>query len=233
MESRDLDLPDRRRRRLLLRQLLRGDVDAARDRARRLRRPLHRRGAERPCLRRTVPSREIVDRRAARPSKFSGVAVVTASANRQRSTANEFHVIPALDLLQGNAVRLKQGDFTLVTTYGDPEMVLDSLDVPRGSRLHVVDLEASRSGRPIETDIVRRLARRDLRVQVGGGIRSVANARAWIECGAEKVVAGTVAADSPNILHAIVADLGVHRVIAAVDVRDGVVRVAGSERDAL
>lgn len=141
-------------------------------------------------------------------------------------------VIPALDLLQGNAVRLKQGDFTRVTTYGDPETVLDSLDVPRGSRLHVVDLEGSRSGRPVETDIVRRLAHRDLRVQVGGGIRTVANARTWIECGAEKVVVGTVAADSPEVLSAIVADLGAQRVIAAVDVRDGVVRVAGWERDA-
>ena len=141
-------------------------------------------------------------------------------------------VIPALDLLQGNAVRLKQGDFTLVTTYGDPEAVLDSLDVPRGSRLHVVDLEASRGGKPVETDIVRRLARRDLRVQVGGGIRSVAGARTWIECGAEKVVVGTVAADAPDVLRAIVADLGAKRVIAAVDVRDGVVRVAGWERNA-
>jgi len=141
-------------------------------------------------------------------------------------------VIPALDLLQGRAVRLERGDFTRVTSYGDPERVLDSLDVPRGSRLHVVDLEASRSGRPVETDIVRRLARRDLRVQTGGGIRSVADARSWIDCGAEKVVVGTVAADSPDVLRAIVADLGASRVIAAVDVRDGVVRVAGWERDA-
>jgi len=141
-------------------------------------------------------------------------------------------VIPALDLLQGNAVRLKRGDFALVTNYGDPEAVLDSLDVPRGSRLHVVDLEASRSGRPVETDIVRRLARRDLRVQVGGGIRSVIDARRWIDCGAEKVVVGTVAADSPTVLRAIVADLGAARVIAAIDLRDGVVRVAGWERDA-
>jgi cyclase len=141
-------------------------------------------------------------------------------------------VIPALDLLQSNAVRLKQGDFTLVTTYGDPETVLDSLEMPRGSRLHIVDLEASRSGKPVETAIVSRLARRDLHVQVGGGIRSVANARAWIDCGAEKVVVGTVAADTPDILRAIVAELGSQRVIAAVDVRDGVVRVAGWERDA-
>src|SRR5436853_285212 len=144
-------------------------------------------GAERPRVRRAVPSREIVGRRT--------------------PGAEELHrmdVIPALDLLRGNAVRLEQGDFTRVTTYGDPETVLDSLDVPRGSRLHVVDLEASRSGKPIETDIVHRLARRDLRVQVGGGIRSVAGARAWIDCGAEKVVVGTVAADAPDVLRAIV-----------------------------
>lgn len=141
-------------------------------------------------------------------------------------------VIPALDLLQGRAVRLERGDFTRVTNYGDPERVLDSLNVPRGSRLHVVDLEASRSGRPVETDVVRRLARRDLRVQVGGGIRTIDDARRWIDCGAEKVVVGTVAADSPDVLRAIVADLGVARVIAAVDIRDGVVRVAGWERDA-
>ena len=70
-------------------------------------------------------------------------------------------IYPAIDLRGGCCVRLRQGDFTLVTTYGDPERVLDSLDVPRGARLHVVDLEASRLGRPVETDIVRRLARRD------------------------------------------------------------------------
>ena len=141
-------------------------------------------------------------------------------------------VIPSLDLLDGQAVRLLHGDFARVTSYGDPEMVLNALDVPRGSRLHIVDLEASRSGRPVETEIVRRLASRGLRIQAGGGIRSLADARTWIDAGAEKVVIGTVAADSPDVLRAIVNDLGADRVIAAIDVRDGIVRVAGWERDA-
>ena len=141
-------------------------------------------------------------------------------------------VIPSIDLLQGNAVRLQHGDFTRITKYGDPEAVLDALDVPRGSRLHVVDLEGSRSGKPAEVEVVRRLAKRDLRVQVGGGIRSVADARTWIDAGAEKVVVGTVAADSPEVLRAIVEAVGAERVVAAVDVRDGVVRVSGWERDA-
>ena len=141
-------------------------------------------------------------------------------------------VIPSLDLLGGQVVRLLHGDFARVTAYGDPETVLDSLDVPRGSRLHIVDLEASRRGTPVEIETVRRLAKRNLRVQAGGGIRSVGDARAWIEAGAQKVVVGTVAADSPDVLRAIVAALGAERVIAAIDVRDGIVRVNGWERDA-
>jgi imidazole glycerol-phosphate synthase subunit HisF len=141
-------------------------------------------------------------------------------------------VIPSIDLLQGSAVRLQHGDFALVTRYGDPEAVLDALDVPRGSRLHVVDLEGSRSGKPSEVDVVRRLATRDLRVQVGGGVRSVADARTWIDAGAEKIVVGTVAADDSVVLRAIVDAVGAERVVAAIDVRDGVVRVAGWERDA-
>jgi cyclase len=141
-------------------------------------------------------------------------------------------VIPSLDLLGGRVVRLTRGDFATAHAYGEPEAVLESLNVPSGSRLHIVDLEGSRSGAPVETNNVARLAARDLRVQVGGGIRSVDDARRWLDCGAQKVVIGTVAADSPNTLRAIVDAVGAERVIAAVDVRDGIVRVAGWERDA-
>ena len=141
-------------------------------------------------------------------------------------------VIPSIDLLEGGAVRLGRGEFTLVQKYGAPEEVLDSLDIERGSRLHVVDLEASRSGRPIETEIVRKLARRDLRLQVGGGIRSADHARTWLNCGAERLVVGTAAAESPDFLRGLVEKFGADRIIPAVDVRDGVVRVEGWQRSA-
>ncbi len=139
-------------------------------------------------------------------------------------------VIPSLDLLGGRVVRLTRGDFATARTYGEPEAVLDALDVPRGARLHVVDLEASRSGRPIETDLVRRLALRDLVVQVGGGIRSLDDARRWIDCGAERIVVGTVAAESPQLLGSLVETFGATRIVPAVDVRDGVIRTQGWER---
>jgi imidazole glycerol-phosphate synthase subunit HisF len=139
-------------------------------------------------------------------------------------------LIASLDLLNGRVVRLTRGDFATARLYGDPEAVLDSLDVPRGARLHVVDLEASRSGRPIETAVVRRLAERDLIVQVGGGIRSLDDARRWLDCGAERLVVGTVAANAPALLAALVDAFGPSRIVPAVDVRDGVVRTDGWSR---
>lgn len=142
-------------------------------------------------------------------------------------------LIPSIDLLDGGAVRLERGDFNRVTTYGDARTVLDRLDVPAGSRLHVVDLEASRSGAPVETRLVRELTANQLRVQVGGGIRSLETARTWFDCGAERIVAGTVAVESPDLMHALIDEFGPARVIPAMDVRDGVVRVAGWQRSAV
>jgi cyclase len=140
------------------------------------------------------------------------------------------HVIPSLDLLGGHVVRLTRGEFATARAYGEPEAVLDALDVPRGARLHVVDLEASRSGHPIETELVRRLALRDLIVQVGGGIRSVDDARRWLDCGAERIVVGTVASESPRLLAQLDETFGASRIVPAVDVRDGVIRTHGWER---
>jgi cyclase len=139
-------------------------------------------------------------------------------------------VIPSLDLLGGRVVRLTHGDFATVRAYGEPESVLDMLDVPRGARLHVVDLEASRSGRPIEIDLVRRLAQRELIVQVGGGIRSLDDARRWLDCGAERIVVGTIAAESPRLLAQLVEAFGAARIVPAVDLRNGVIRTHGWER---
>jgi imidazole glycerol-phosphate synthase subunit HisF len=147
-----------------------------------------------------------------------------------------FDVIASLDLLAGQVVRLQKGDFRSAKVYGDPEEVLDRIldgspsGMPR--RLHIVDLEASRSGRPIEVEVVRRLAKRDLRVQVGGGIRTIKDAWTWLDAGAEKIVIGTIAAEKPERFRRLVSALGASRIIAAVDVRDGAIRVGGWERTA-
>jgi cyclase len=141
-------------------------------------------------------------------------------------------LIPSLDLLGGRVVRLERGDFATARDYGDPAEVLRDLRAPSGSRLHVVDLEGSRTGRPVVTSIVRRLAAEGLDLQVGGGIRTLDDARQWFDCGAARVVVGTVAAENPALLASLVSTFGAERVIPAVDVRDEVVRTSGWERNA-
>jgi cyclase len=141
-------------------------------------------------------------------------------------------VIPSLDLLHGKVVRLTRGDFDTARAYGDPEELFVQLGLGAARRLHVVDLEGSRTGIPTELDAVRTLARHDLKVQVGGGVRSLEDARRWFDCGVDAVVVGTVTADAPQLLETLVTLHGPERIIPAVDIRDGNVRTAGWEREA-
>lgn len=157
-------------------------------------------------------------------------ALLTSRTLAEERRVRRFDLIPSLDLLNGRVVRLLRGDFGSVTDYGTADDVLQRWNVARGSRLHVVDLEGSRRGEATAGEEIRRLVARGYRVQAGGGIRSVDDARRLIDAGVEKIVIGTVAADAPERFAAIVSAVGPERVIAAVDVRDGVVRTAGWEK---
>ncbi len=138
--------------------------------------------------------------------------------------------MPSLDILDGRVVRLRRGDFAAVTPYGNVDEVLARLAIPAGTRLHLVDLAGSRDGRPGAIEVVRALAQRGLSVQVGGGVRTMNDARAWFDAGAERIVVGTVAADDPTLLRELVSSFGAPRIVPAVDLRDGVIRVAGWQR---
>lgn len=150
----------------------------------------------------------------------------------EQKASTAFEIVPSIDLIGGQVVRLRRGAFDDVTVYGDPVAIASAWKLEAGRRLHVVDLEASRQGRPVELDVVSSLAALGVAVQIGGGIRSAADARAWIHAGAARVVVGTVAAHSHALLSAIVDAVGPDRVTAALDLRDGVVRVEGWEKAA-
>jgi cyclase len=136
-----------------------------------------------------------------------------------------FQLIPSLDLLGGRVVRLREGDFASATFY-DEALSLAKM-WPRGLRLHVVDLEGSRSGSPREIELVRYLVRQGFSIQVGGGVRSVADVETWLATGAERVVIGTLACDQPELFRSIVGASGVERILPAVDLRDGEIRSSG------
>lgn len=140
-----------------------------------------------------------------------------------------FQVIPSIDLLGGKVVRLYQGDFDQVRSYGNPMRIVEHWQIPTQTLIHVVDLEASRCGKPREIETVSKLARLGYPAQVGGGVRDVEDARLWIDAGASRVVVGTIAAEDPEMLGRIVDAVGVHRVVPALDVSDGIVRISGWE----
>jgi phosphoribosylformimino-5-aminoimidazole carboxamide ribotide isomerase len=141
--------------------------------------------------------------------------------------------VPAIDLLGGRVVRLRQGRYDRATVYSDdPVAVAERLSGAGATRLHVVDLDAARDGlRPPEHGriLVRIAALPGVRLQLGGGIRTEADVAAALETGAWRVIVGTLAAEDPTTVGRLARETG--RVVAAVDCRDGSVRVRGWEAD--
>jgi phosphoribosylformimino-5-aminoimidazole carboxamide ribotide isomerase len=133
---------------------------------------------------------------------------------------------PAIDILEGSAVRLVRGDFDRSTRYAE-----DPLDAARAwqragaERLHVVDLDGARAGQPKNLEHVRRIAAETgLPVQLGGGLRSLAALEQAVAAGAERLVLGTAA--FTDLLEPAVAAHG-ERLVVSVDVRGGCVSTAG------
>ena len=135
---------------------------------------------------------------------------------------------PAIDILDGRAVRLRQGRFDEATVYADDPLAAAQAWVSAGARaLHVVDLDGARDGRPVNLEHLRAIARKaEVPVQFGGGLRSAAAVENALDAGAARVVLGTAAYKNPGLLETVLYD---HRdaVAVAVDVRDGHVATAG------
>jgi phosphoribosylformimino-5-aminoimidazole carboxamide ribotide isomerase len=108
---------------------------------------------------------------------------------------------PAIDIRAGSAVRLTQGDFDRQSEYGDP-LVLARRFVAGGAPwLHVVDLDAARSGRPVNRSAVLTIAREaGVPVQTGGGVRSESDVEELLEGGLARVILGTAALDDPELV---------------------------------
>jgi phosphoribosylformimino-5-aminoimidazole carboxamide ribotide isomerase len=140
---------------------------------------------------------------------------------------------PAIDILDGRAVRLTQGDFDARTVYRDDPLGAARAWVEGGARwLHVVDLDGARAGRPVNLGALERIAGElGVPVQCGGGLRSPEAIDAALAAGATRVVLGTAAYRDPALLDAALAAHG-DAVAVAVDVRDGRVSVAGWTEDA-
>jgi phosphoribosylformimino-5-aminoimidazole carboxamide ribotide isomerase len=138
-------------------------------------------------------------------------------------------ILPAIDLLDGQVVRLREGKLTDKTVYSnDPLGFARRWEEEGGTCLHVVDLNAAFTGEPRNIDIIKRLVRTlNIPVQVGGGIRSLEAATTFFEAGVSRVVLGTGAVDSPILLENLVNRFGGDKIAVSVDARDGNVAVRG------
>jgi phosphoribosylformimino-5-aminoimidazole carboxamide ribotide isomerase len=143
-----------------------------------------------------------------------------------------FQVIPAVDLLGDEAVRLHQGDYEQVTLReADPAALVARFAAAGAELVHVVDLDGARSGklRPaLIGELVRAAA--PARVQASGGIRSVADAQALLDAGAARVIVGTAAFAEDDALERFASALG-DALVVAIDCRDGKIAVRGWESE--
>jgi phosphoribosylformimino-5-aminoimidazole carboxamide ribotide isomerase len=139
-------------------------------------------------------------------------------------------LIPAIDLKDGRCVRLRQGDMGDVTVFSEDPAEMAAKWVQLGARrLHIVDLNGARSGKPVNESAIRKIIQTvgpEIAVQLGGGLRDLDTIERYIDGGVAFVVIGTAAVKNPGFLHDACSAFGGH-VIVALDARDGKVATDG------
>jgi phosphoribosylformimino-5-aminoimidazole carboxamide ribotide isomerase len=138
---------------------------------------------------------------------------------------------PAIDIREGRAVRLLQGDYDRETRYDADPVDAARRWIDGGAEvLHVVDLDGARAGAPANLEIVARIAALGVPVQLGGGLRDRETVEAAFAAGAQWAVLGTAAQRDPDLL-GLLAELYGERIVASVDARGANVAVAGWEEE--
>lgn len=130
-------------------------------------------------------------------------------------------LIPAIDLKDGRCVRLFKGDFAAETVYSnDPGEILQRYRALGARRIHVVDLDGAKDGTQANREAILKLAAdRSVKLQVGGGLRSLARVQALLDSGVDRAVIGSVAINSPDEVIAWFGQVDPTRIVLALDVR--------------
>ncbi len=137
-------------------------------------------------------------------------------------------IFPAIDLYGGKAVRLYKGDYSQMTVYGDNPCEFARSFIKSGATcLHIVDLEGARDGTTPNIESVKAIAAiPGLFTEIGGGIRNIETARAYIAAGVDRIILGTAAVKDEEFLKAALAEFG-EKVAVGIDIRDGFVSIKG------
>ncbi len=145
-------------------------------------------------------------------------------------TLADMVVVPSIDLRGGRVVRLQQGDYARQVNYDvEPVTVAESFAAAGAKWMHVVDLDGAQEGRPVQTEMISRLARTPgLEVEAGGGIRRREDIDQLLEAGVRRVVVGTQAMEDWPWFDSLAHDAKyAGRIVLAVDAKDGMIAVRG------
>ena len=138
-------------------------------------------------------------------------------------------IIPAIDIQNGNCVRLRQGDFSQETIFNNSPLDIAEKWVKDGAqRLHIVDLDGARLGEPINIDLISKICKTfpSIPVQIGGGIRDIETARKYINAGASFIIIGTKAVEDPNFVKDLCSEFH-KKIIIGIDAKNGEVATEG------
>ena len=138
-------------------------------------------------------------------------------------------IIPAIDLIGGQCVRLTRGEYATATIYsGDPVETAQTFARHGVRRLHMVDLDGARTGHMVQGGILRQVAAATgLIIDFGGGVRSSADAEAAFACGAQMITAGSIAVRDPGAVLGWLERFGPERILLGADFRAGRIAVSG------
>ncbi|MDR0497968.1 MAG: 1-(5-phosphoribosyl)-5-[(5-phosphoribosylamino)methylideneamino]imidazole-4-carboxamide isomerase [Treponema sp.] len=140
------------------------------------------------------------------------------------------HIIPSIDLQNGEAVRLYKGDYEQKTVYSqNPAELARKFEAMGVEYIHVVDLDGAKSGNTANIETIRKIRESvKISIQVGGGIRNAETVSLYLEkIKINRVILGTIAVKDPDFVHTMIEKHGAERIVVGVDVRDGKVATSG------
>lgn len=138
-------------------------------------------------------------------------------------------LIPAIDLKNGQCVRLRQGQMEQVTVFSDNPVEMAGRWVDAGARrLHIVDLDGAVAGKPVNARVIQQIADKfpKLPIQVGGGIRDAETVQVYLEAGVQYTIIGTKAVSAPHFVNELCLEFPGH-IIVGLDAKDGKVAIDG------
>ncbi len=138
-------------------------------------------------------------------------------------------ILPAIDIKDGNCVRLFKGDFSTVEKVAADYMeTAKSFEDAGASWIHMVDLDGAKEGKPVNTKIYKDVAEKtSLKVEVGGGIRNIETIEEYLNMGISRVIIGSAALKNPQLVKDAVEKFGSEKIAVGIDSKDGMVATEG------